>query len=136
MPLDRAHVTIASRTMLPVYILVELAFGIAYTTDPGNRLNLAPSVEFQRELMPLWLWGLLQLTLALLMAAALAAHHRATFAYALAVGAVTWFLWGASIGASIFLTPNTSYLAPVLPWFVTLACVASMRSLLAREATL
>lgn len=73
------------------------------------------------------------LTIAGLMAISLVVHHRLVFAYALCCCALTWFIWGVFFAASIFDNPNTSYLAPVLPWFVSIACIASVSSLVRKE---
>jgi hypothetical protein len=133
MPLTRATVTAASRIMLPAYVVLCLIFGVAYIFDPGNRLEQAPSITFQRAILPLWTWGAIMLTLAALMLGAFRTKSRLTFAYALCCCAITWALWGIAIAVSIFLTPNTSWLAPALPWFVSVCCIASLASLVTRE---
>ena len=134
MPLTRTTVTAASRTMLPAYVVLSALVGVVYIVDPGNRLGRAPSITFQRDVMPLEVWGAVMVGLAALMVAAMLSQRRLLFAYALSCCALTWLIWGAAIARAIFLTDNTSYLAPVLPWFVTVACWASIRSLLAQEA--
>lgn len=133
MPLTRSNITSASRTMLPAYIVVCALFGGYYLLDPGGRLERAPSVTFQRQVMPLEVWGAILLTIAVLMVAALASRRRYLFAYALCCCALTWLIWGGAIAVSIFQTDNTSYLAPVLPWFVTVCCIASTKSLVTKE---
>lgn len=134
MPLDRAHITSASRTMLPAYVVLCLVFGLGYLFDPQGRLGRAPSTTFQRDVMPLEAWGGILLGLAALMLAAIASQRRYLFAYALCCCALTWFIWGLAIAGSIPRTDNTSYLAPGLPWFVATACIASTRSLVTKES--
>lgn len=133
MPLTRTTITSASRTMLPAYVVLSLTFGVYYVTDPDGRLNRAPSTTFQRDVMPLEVWGAILLAIGVLMLSAIATRRRLLFAYALCCCALTWFIWGAAIAGSIPRTDNTSYLAPALPWFVTVACIASTRSLVRKE---
>lgn len=133
-PLDRSNITWASGIMLPAYVVLFLAFGAAYVTDPDGRLSRAPSVTFQRDFMPLWCWGAAMIMTAILILVAFRTGNRAACAYALCCAAVTWFLWGCSVAAAIPLTPNTTYLAPVLPWFVSVCCIASTKSLIRQES--
>lgn len=133
MPLDRAHISNASATMLPAYVVLCTVFGLGYVIDPQGRLGVAPSTTFQREVAPLDAWGGILLGLAALMVAALFTRRRLLFAYALCCGVLTWAVWGCVIAASIPITPNTSYLAPVPAWFFAVCCLASTRSLVSRE---
>lgn len=132
--LTRETVTRASRTMLPAYVVLCVAFGAVYVIDPQGRLGRAPSTTFQRDYMPLEAWGGVLLALAVLMLAAMATKRRYLFAYALCCCGLTWFIWGLTLAGSIPRTDNTSYLAPVPPWFFMTCCIASLRSLLAQEA--
>lgn len=133
MPLDRSHITAASKIMLPTYVVLATLAGLVYTFDPLGRVAGIHTLAFQRSVMPLWIWGCLFLGLAALMVLALARHSRDGFAFALAVSAVTWFAWGCLYLVSAATDPQASILAPAFPWFVATACIASMVSLVKRE---
>lgn len=135
MPLTRSTVTVASRIMLPAYVVLSAAFGLVYTFDPLHRLHSVHALAFQRQVGgdSMLLWGLIFLGLAAAMVVAFSRHNRMLFAFALCCCAVTWFLWGCMYAVSAVIDPQTSLLAPVLSWFVTTCCVASTASLLKRE---
>lgn len=135
MPLTRKTVTAASRIMLPAYVILSAVFGLVYVFDPFGRLDGVHALAFQRRLTggSMVVWGLIFLGLAVLMLVAFTRHSRLLFAFALCCCAFTWFLWGCAYTASVVIDPQTSILAPVLPWFVTACCTASSVSLLKRE---
>lgn len=133
MPLDRAHVTVASRVMLPAYTALNGVFAAVFLTDPQLRLQKAPSLAYARGWLPISVWGLLWFTLAALMIVALVVRHRETFVTALAVNAAAWFVWGLVTAAAVVTQANVTPLAGVLPWFVATASFASMLSLLHQE---
>lgn len=132
MPLDRDHVTIASRVMLPAYVLADLLFGVAFVL-PGSRPLRAPALGPARDVLPLAVWGGIWLAVAVVMAAALLRRSRLMFTFALSTNAVAWFLWGCLLEAAVLSQPAVTYLACVLPWFVAVASIASMQSLLREE---
>jgi hypothetical protein len=131
MPLTRDHV--ASRIMVPSYVVLCAAYGIVYVTDPGSRISGIGALSFQQRLMPMPMWGVVMLTVAAVMLTALLAGSRDLFTFALAFCAAVWFLWGCLYAVSVVTDPHVSVLAPVTSWFVACACVASMRSLLTDE---
>lgn len=135
MPLTRETVTAASRIMLPAYVVCSAAFGLVYTFDPLDNLETINALEFPRQVMggTMLPWGLLFLALTLVMVAAFTRSDRMMMAFGLCCCAVTWLIWGCLYAGSIIINPETSMLAPVLPWFVTTACIASTVSLIKRE---
>lgn len=133
MPLDRAHITAASKIMLPTYVVLATLAGCVYTFDPFGRVAGIHALTFQRSVMPVWLWGCPFLVLAALMVLALVRRSRDGFAFALAVSSVAWFAWGCLYLVSATTDPEASVLAPAFPWFVAVACIASMVSLVKRE---
>lgn len=133
MPLDRANVTIASRVMLAAYPVLNIIWGAAFLLDPQGRLGRAPSLQPARDAADLWLWGVMWLTLAALMAAAWFTRNRDRYIFALKVNRWVWFGWGFLIESAVFTQPDVSFLAGTMGWFVATACWASDRSLVARE---
>lgn len=135
MPLTRSTVTVASRVMLPTYVVLATLIGGYYVVDPGHRLGAVHALTFARWLTGgnMAIWGWIFLGLAALMCAAFATRNRLAFAFGLCCCAVTMLLWSAMYAASAIVDPETSLLAPVWPLFVAVACVASVASLLHRE---
>jgi hypothetical protein len=136
MPLTRSNVTVASRIMLPTYVVLTTMFGLVYVIDPFGSLGNISALRFQRSVMPMAAWGAILLALSALMVVAFTRQSRMLFAFALACCAMTWFLWGGMYAVSVALAPTEASLnAPILPWFVSVACVASMASLLKGEVS-
>jgi hypothetical protein len=131
--LTRDTVTVASRTMVPAYSGLCALWGLVFVIDPQDRLAHAPSLELARQWLALPVWGGLWLTLAAVMTLAALLHDRQHYLAALGICCTSWIAWGGVIEASVFVRPDVSYLAGTLPWFVAVACWASIRSLLAQE---
>ena len=145
MPLDRRHVTAASWIMFPTYITFSGALGLTWLLQDQDRTN--------RSLTALATWwpvpytGAILASTALTLAAALATRSRLLGALALAAGVVEYALLG-----FVFLTPlqlhlawgwpfihigapDASLSAPLWPWFVAMAHLASLVSVLLDEFT-
>lgn len=134
MPLTR--VTVASRVMLPTYVALFGWLGAVYLLDPP-RLAASPALAYAATLMPLPMWGIWFLTVAALMAVALAGRRtgwawRQVYTYALWTGIVTMTVW-AVVFAAAALTAGASPGAAAWPGFAAVACYASYRSLQAGE---
>lgn len=134
MPLDRDHVTIASRLMLPTYAAFCGVYGIVFILDPQGRLGRAASLEAARWAMDLWIWGALWLVLAAVMLAALRTHTRDRYLAALYICRASWWAWAVVCEAAVFFNDDVTFLAGSLGVFVGIACTASIRSLRTGEA--
>lgn len=134
MPLTRDTITVASRTMVPAYSALCALWGLVFVIDPQARLARAPSLELARQWLELPVWGGLWLTLAAVMTLASLRQNREHYVAALGICCASWLAWGGVIEAAVFVRTDVSYLAGTLPWFVAVACWASIRSLLAQEA--
>lgn len=134
-PLRRQNVTAASRIMVPTYALLALFFAIVYFFDPGGRASRAPSLEAQRDIMALWKWGVVMGVLAFMKIVAIVVNHRLAFVYALSCGAIAWFFWGVAVCVSYTQNDAVTLMAPVLPWFVMVCHIATIRSLLVGEVS-
>lgn len=136
MPLTRATVTVASRIMLPTYVLLVVALGLIYLLDPLDNLRGVPALAFPRLVVggSMAPWGLIFLSIGAVMGSAFATHSRIWFCFGLCLCAVTFFLWAGMYVVSLVIDPDTSLTAPLYPLFVSTACAASTFSLLAREA--
>jgi hypothetical protein len=128
MPLDRAHVTVASRIMLPMYVVFFAVVGANYLTASMTRLQASPMLRYADRLMSIRVWGALFLGCALLMLAALIRHNRSLYRYGLFVCFFSALTWTAVAIAGIFAEP-VSYSAWAWPALVAAACMASNRSL-------
>lgn len=130
--LARSTVTVASRIMLPTYVLLFGVLGANYALTPSARLNDSPALDFASVVLPLPVWGCMFLAASAAMATALLTHRRLLFRIALWVGLVCLALWAVVfLAAAIF--SNASPTACAWPAFAAVACYASDRSLLKGE---
>lgn len=132
MPLTRETVTIASRLMLPVYMVVSGYIGLCYILSPDERLQGA-SLAVARLLLPMWAWGLLALVLAGGVLVAILSHSRGVAVVALCMGAAAYLVWACFYAISIWVDPAASYVSPIWPLLASAAHVASALSLSWRE---
>ena len=132
MPLDRAHITTASRLMLPVYALFFAGVGLSLTLTPQPRLRQTPAFAYADRLLDLDWWGAGYLVVALALTLALVLRHRATYRAALAVGCVWMAGWAVLVAVSAW-EGQASFAAWTWPAFVALASYATLRSLAVRE---
>lgn len=131
MPLDRRHITAASRITLPTYVVLFAALGSNYLYDP-DRLQASPGLHFADSIMPLQVWGGMFVVVASLMLAALVTHVRAVFQYALLVAIISESLWSLSLLLGAF-TAELSWTAWIRDAAIAAFCFASYRSLMKRE---
>lgn len=130
MPLDREHITSASRVMLPSYAIFIGGLGIGYIA--GYRIGQNPMLKYADHIMPLEVWGGVFVACSLTMTAALILHRRLLYQYALMMCAVSMFIWMLVAIVGIFSQPIT-FTAPLWPGLVMQACRASNRSLFRGE---
>lgn len=133
MPLDRTHITVASRVMLPTYCAFFTLLGVNYIATPFDTITASPALRFANAVMPLPVWGGLFLACAAVMLAALVVKRRIPFRFALRVCMLSMLVWAGIIGAAA-IAGDATLLAPIWPGFVAIACLASDRSLATREA--
>jgi len=132
MPLDRAHVTSASRIMLPSYAIFFAVIGLGYIFGQAGRVIAAPMLRYADTIMPIQVWGGVFLACGLLMALALRLHHRLLYRWALTICGFSMVIWtGVAIAGAIW--SDVTLTAWVWPWLVLQACRASNRSLLRGE---
>ena len=124
--------TVASRIMLPVYVLFFAGLGINYLATPPARLKASPALAYAASIMPLPAWGALFLAAAVLMAAALVTGARTLYRFALLLCALAMGVWTVLNIAAVFATKATPG-GWLWPFLVVAACAASYRSLTAGE---
>jgi CDP-diglyceride synthetase len=134
MPLDRQHMTVASRVMLPRYVVFFTAVASNYLFTPLGRLLDSPGLAYANELMSLRLWGVAFLAAALAMFAALLRHERDLFRAALLFCRLGMLVWAVVLALAAILG-DASPTAWAWPWLIEGACKASYRSLTAQEVT-
>lgn len=132
MPLDRDHVTRASRIMLPTYAAFFGILGTIYLAAPLAKLTASPGLAYADHLLSLRWWGALFLAAAVTMVAALVRRRREWFVAALFLCGLSMAVFSAAQVAAVTVG-GASPGSPFWPGFVTAACVASYRSLTARE---
>lgn len=131
MPLDRAHITAASRIMLPTYCVFFGTVGLNFLAHPA-RLDSSPMLRYADQLMCLRLWGAVFSTCCLLMVAAFAFRHRDLYRFAVRVCAFSMVAWAMVAIAGAIVQP-VSFSAWAWPGLVAAACFASDRSLAKHE---
>lgn len=134
MTLDRTSVTVASRVMLPTYVVLFAGLGTNYAVTPmlSGRLAASPALAYANGLLPLPAWAMMFLTVAVLMAGALASGNRHLYRYALWLAILSMTIWAVVFALAVFRGEG-SPTAFFWPSFVAVACYASNRSLLAGE---
>lgn len=132
MVLDRDHVTVASRIMLPTYVVFFSVIGGNFALAQRPRLFESPMLRYADHLMPIQLWGGLFVTCALIMLAAMLRRDRLLYRYGLLVCGMAMAVWTAVAVVGLLVEP-ISYSAWAWPAFVTCACAASDRSLSKHE---
>lgn len=128
MPLDRAHITVASRIMLPTYVLFFAVVGSNFAAGTFGRASSSPMLRYANTIMPIPVWGAVFLACSLIMAVALVRRSRFWYRYGLLVCAISMIVWALVAIAGIFAEP-VSYSAWAWPAFVAAATIASNRSL-------
>lgn len=131
MPLTRETVTVASRVMLPAYVVFFVVVGANYLIADGTATS-NPALRFVDSVMPLHAWGWLFIGCSLIMAGALATHRRILYRWALRMCALSILFW-ATVIAWASLSASATPFAAAWPAFVATACYATDRSLAARE---
>lgn len=132
MPLDRNHITVASRIMLPSYIVFFIVVGSNFLAGTFGRAQSSPMLRYADTIMPIQVWGGVFVTCSLIMAGALVTRNRMLYRYGLLVCGISMTLWALVAVAGIWVEP-VSYSAWAWPAFVAAACAASNRSLAAGE---
>lgn len=131
MPLTRDTMTIAQRVMTPANTALAAAFGYGYVFE-AERLRLAPSYRSIDQDVPLEIQGCGYLVIAGLLGLGLIIENRIVHVVGLA-----WLMaWTAALGillVAAWRRGDVTFLAGVLPFYVAVACWASMLSLLAKE---
>lgn len=133
MDLIKANVTVASRIMVPAYIVLMTYYGFIYWVDPLERTKSSHALAFPRSLMAINYWGMLFIAIAIAMLIALRQKSRRGYIVALSTACSTWIMWAVMYTVSIFTDHQTSLLAPVGPLFYATCCIATMLSLQSRE---
>lgn len=131
MPLTRDSVTAASRIMLPTYVVFFAALGLNYLIADGTA-SASPALAYIDTLMPLKVWGAVFLCCSALMVVAMLRRGRTLFRFPLRFCALAMIVWAGFIAAAS-ITGNATPLSAAWAAFIAVACLASDRSLAARE---
>lgn len=132
MPLDRRHVTVASRVMLPTYPVLAGGLGIGFLLTPEAELLKTPIYRSMDMLMPLGFWGAGLFVMALAQVAALLVNRRPVYVASLSI-MIVWMAAWAGVDVWSFTQDEASPFAWLWPAFAARCCWASMQSLLAGE---
>lgn len=128
MPLDRAHLTVASRITVPTYTAFFMVVGANFLFGPEGRNTSSPMLRYADTLMDIRMWGGLFLGCGVLMLGAMWQHNRDLYRFALLVCAASMASWTVVAIAGIFAEP-VSFSAWAWPGAMTAFCLATNRSL-------
>lgn len=128
MPLTWQNMTVASRIMLPAYVLVAGYIGGCYLLAPDRRLQ-GPALAVARHLLTMEMWGVLALGLAGTVVVSLITQRRNLVIVALCIGAVAYEFWCVFYGISAVRDPFASPVTPIWPFGWGIAHLASAVSL-------
>jgi hypothetical protein len=132
MPLDKQNMTVASRIMLPAYVLVFGWVGLNWLVTPLDRLHESPGLQFLDLMVNLRGVGLVLVIAGALIALALATTRRDMARYALILaGTCMSLLLVAFLIAPFFSSASPS--AGAWPFLGVCACLASYRSVTVYE---
>lgn len=132
MPLNKANMTVASRVMLPCYVLVFGWVGLNWLITPLHRLHESPGLQFLDTALDLRGVGILLITAALLIALALVTARRDLARFALILAGICMFALLVAFIVAPFLS-SSSPSAGAWPFLGVCACLASYRSVTAYE---
>lgn len=127
-PLTPHTMTLASRIMLPAYVVVATYIGVGYLLAPEQRLQ-GPALRVARRLLPMDIWGLLAIALAAVVVLAVLTQRRQLVIIALCVGAVAYEFWCVFYAISVIRDPSASPITPIWPFGWGIAHIASAVSL-------
>lgn len=103
---NRYSVTPGARIMVPAYPVAYLAIGLSYVLQSPIRTE-SDVFDIARDLMPVPLWGVAFIVVAVLELVAMALHDRRLYLIALIPGAALAAFWAALIGMTPFFAPVT-----------------------------
>lgn len=128
MPLDREHITVASRIMLPTYVVLFLGLGLGSTVTPMHRLLATPFFRYADHLMSMRAWGALFIACGLLMLTALIKGNRTLYRWALLVCGLSMLVWAVVALVGVWFQP-ISFSAWLWPAFAAACTWATNKSL-------
>lgn len=124
----RREVTAGSRLILPAYPLLAVALGLLFIFQSPSRTSGA-AYDVAKQVLPICWWGVLFLALGLLKAVAWVTGSRAMFMACLTIGAGLCGFWAVLVAAAAYASDTASYTSALWVLFVTLAHLASIKSL-------
>lgn len=134
MPLDRAHITVASRVMLPTYATIFGLLGLLFLIQQPSR-TAAPAFAPAKMVLhwlpgdPIHAWGVVFLTVAGLEVVAMVVRNRRLYLAGLVIGAGLVTFWTIVLTAAAAASPAVSFTSAVWVGGWVAAHVATARSL-------
>jgi hypothetical protein len=126
--------TVASRIMLPTYVIVFTWIGGGWLLTPIDRLRATPGLAYLDDIVGLRAVSLLLLAAGLLIAAALVTGRRIVARYALTLAGFCFGLLFVALFAAPFFS-DTSPAAGAWPFLGLAACRATYKSVTAYEVS-
>jgi hypothetical protein len=135
-PLDRDHVTIASRIMLPAHVLLSAWVGAAWMFQGAIRTQV-PALYALRHVWPLPATGFVLALGAVVVVGAMLSKHRAVAAIALGASGLMYLVLTGFVVAAFFqdAAGSPSFAAPAWTLYPAVAHLASLASLAFDELT-
>lgn len=127
-----SQVTLAQRAMIPTTVAITLGFGLSVVATPLAEILAVPAYRTLDSLVDIRAWGWLFVGAGLVQTGALVVGRRHAYIYTLGVCFIVGLiLTGCLIYGAIQGT--NPWTAPWFPAYYTIGCLASARSLEARE---
>jgi hypothetical protein len=133
MPLTKDTMTVASRLMLPCYVVTFCWIGLNYLVTAKTRLTESPTLRYADSVVDLRALGLLLTVSGLLMLGALLTRRREPARYTLILAGICFGILF-TIFAVATIQSEASPSAPAWPFLGLCACTASYRSITRYEA--
>lgn len=134
MPLDKKSMTVASRIMLPVYIVTFVWIGGSWLLTPLASLRQTPALRYLDGTIGLRAISLLLVAAGILIAAALVSQRRGMARYALTLAGICFGLLLLAFIIAPFFS-DTPPSAGAWPFLGLAACRASYKSVTLREVS-
>lgn len=130
--LDRAHITRASRVMLPTYAIMYTILGYLFLLQRPERTS-GEAFDIAKMVLPIHGWGWVFAIVSALEVTAMWSRKRSMYMAALILGVGLAAFWTVVLGAAAVASPQVSFTGCVWVGGWVAAQMATALSLAARE---
>lgn len=133
MPLTRFNVTDHSRYMIPIFPVFAAGLGISWTFSPPSTLKNTPVFRLILDIAPNWVWGLIYLSVAIVMIYAVLQESRRTYIVGIIILQIVVAAWGIA-NAIAFVREGATFSSWMWSAFVVYAAYVTGRGIQLRES--